>query len=152
MMSHRWGIGQRHGRITLPGMPEDHSVPIGWVLEKEAKEADIVDYLDAEPVRKPEIIASIDTLAQRLGVSIEHFAYTFGDLASFSDKAFAVARRRFRFIYSGLRGDNAGGVVPYALRRDAVTAQDPTALLGAFVEGAADFRYARAHDELRSWV
>lgn len=99
-----------------------------------------------------EIIASADTLAHRLGVSIEHFAYTFGDLASFSDKALAVARRRFRFIYSGLRGDNARGVSPFALWRDAATAQDSMSLLGAYVEGAADFRYARARAQLARWV
>ncbi len=108
--------------------------------------------INAEPDLDREIIASADTLAQRLGVPIEHFAYTFGDLASFSDKALSVARRRFRFIYSGLRGDNAGGVSPFALRRDAATAHDSMALLGAFVEGVADFHYAQPRAELGSWV
>lgn len=108
--------------------------------------------INAKPDLEREIIISADTLAQRLGVPIEHFAYTFGDLASFSDKALSVARRRFRFIYSGLRGDNAGGVSPFALRRDAATAQDSRALLGAFVEGVADFRYAQSRAQLCSWV
>lgn len=99
-----------------------------------------------------EIIASADELEQRLGVAIEQFAYTFGDLASFSEQALAVARRRFRLIYSGLRGDNAEGVSPFALRRDAVTAQDSRALLGAFVEGAADWPYARSCAQLVSWA
>jgi peptidoglycan/xylan/chitin deacetylase (PgdA/CDA1 family) len=99
-----------------------------------------------------EIIASADSLARRLGVRIEHFAYTFGDLASFSPAAMAVSRRRFRFVHSGLRGDNASGVSPFALRRDAVTASDATALLGAFVEGMADFRYASSRARLAGWV
>jgi peptidoglycan/xylan/chitin deacetylase (PgdA/CDA1 family) len=98
-----------------------------------------------------EIISSADTLANRLGTTIEHFAYTFGDLASFSPLALAVARRRFRFIYSGLRGDNARGVPPFALRRDAVTPQDSRPLLGAYVEGAADYRYAHSGIQLASW-
>jgi peptidoglycan/xylan/chitin deacetylase (PgdA/CDA1 family) len=99
-----------------------------------------------------EIIVGADMLAQRLGVSIEHFAYTFGDIASFSPKALAVARRRFRFVYSGLRGDNARDVPPFALRRDAITAQDSIALLGAYVEGAADLHYARSCARLANWV
>lgn len=106
-----------------------------------------------------EIISSADVLEQRLGVPIEHFAYTFGNLASFSDQALAVARRRFRFIYSGLRGDNAEGAPPYALRRDSAALQDvfsnysvfPNSLLGAFLEGAADFKYAEDIALLNSW-
>ena len=108
--------------------------------------------INAEPDLDREIIASADTLTHHLGVPIEHFAYTFGNLASFSDKALSVARRRFRFIYSGLRGDNAGGVSPYALRREVVTAQYSMALLGAFLEGAADFHYAQSRAQLGSWV
>jgi peptidoglycan/xylan/chitin deacetylase (PgdA/CDA1 family) len=108
--------------------------------------------IDAEADLEAEIIASADTLARRLGVSIEHFAYTFGDLASFSPAALAVARRRFRLVYSGLRGDNAKHVSPFALRRDAVTAQDSNALLGGLSEGAADFFYTRSCARLDRWV
>lgn len=99
-----------------------------------------------------EIIGSADAMARRLGVAIDHFAYTFGDVGSFSDRALAVARRRFRFIHSGLRGDNAGGVSPLALRRDAANPSDPNALVGAYVEGAADFQYARSRAQLGAWI
>jgi peptidoglycan/xylan/chitin deacetylase (PgdA/CDA1 family) len=106
-----------------------------------------------------EITLSADTLESRLGVSIDHFSYTFGNLASFSEDALAVARRRFRFIYSGLRGDNALGVSPFSLRRDSAEFQDkfsnytvfPNMLLGAFLEGAADSHYAPSRSTLDSW-
>lgn len=106
-----------------------------------------------------EITSSADTLEQRLGVSIDHFSYTFGNLASFSEDALAVARRRFRFIYSGLRGDNAHGVSPFALRRDSAEFQDTSSnytvfsnrLLGAFLEGAADAHYAPSRARLDAW-
>lgn len=106
-----------------------------------------------------EIISSADVLEQRLGVTIEHFAFTFGDLASFSEQALLVARRRFRFIYSGLRGDNAMGVESYALRRDSAAFQDTysnysvfsNSLLGSFIEGAADFKYAEDIAKLSRW-
>lgn len=115
--------------------------------------------VNAETNLEREIIGSADTLAQCLGVPIEHFAYTFGDLASFSEKALAVAWRRFRFVYSGLRGDNAGGISPFALRRDASARQDSSfnyavfsnSLLGAFLEGAADIHYARSRTRLDAW-
>lgn len=115
--------------------------------------------IDTEADLVREIVASGDTLARRVGAPVEHFAYTFGDLASFSEHALAVARRRFRFVYSGLRGDNAGGVSAFALRRDGSSRLDSSSgytvfansLLGAFLEGAADLSYARCRAELDSW-
>jgi len=113
----------------------------------------------SKDVLEREITLSADTLEKRLGVSIDHFSYTFGNLDSFSEDAFAVARSRYRFIYSGLRGDNALGVSPYALRRDSAEFQDkfsnytvfPNKLLGAFLEGAADPHYAPSCATLDSW-
>ena len=99
-----------------------------------------------------EIVASANTVEERLGAPVEHFAYTFGDLGSFSENALAVASLRFRFVYSGLRGENTCGVSPFTLRRDAITAQYSTALVGAFLEGAADFYYAGRCYQLGSWV
>jgi peptidoglycan/xylan/chitin deacetylase (PgdA/CDA1 family) len=115
--------------------------------------------LDSHIDLEKEIIASADTLEQRLGVSVDHFSYTFGNLASFSEAALEVARRRFRFVYSGLRGDNAQGVSPYALRRDSAELQDSQSnytvfsdrLLGAFLEGAADSHYAQSCARLDAW-
>lgn len=128
-------------------LEQGHSV--GAHTQRHLKLSQINTQLDLER----EIISSADKLQHRLGVPIEHFAYTFGDLASFSKLAMAIARRRFRFIYSGLRGDNAKeGVSPLALRRDAVTARDPLSLLGTYVEGGADFRYVNSNAQLDSWI
>jgi peptidoglycan/xylan/chitin deacetylase (PgdA/CDA1 family) len=106
-----------------------------------------------------EIIASADLLEQRLGVPIEHFSYTFGDLGSFSEAALDVARRRYRFIHSGLRGDNAERISPFALRRDSAEFQDSRSnytifsnrLLGACLEGAADAHYSKSCATLDAW-
>jgi len=87
-----------------------------------------------------------------LGVPIDHFAYTFGDLDSFSKEALEVAKSRFRFIYSGLRGENTISVSPLALRRDAVNAQDSTHLVAAFLEGLADFHYAQSRAKFSDWL
>lgn len=107
--------------------------------------------LDGQDELDREIVGSADTIQQRLGRRVEHFAYTFGDIESFSEAALATARRRFRFVYSGVRGDNCD-VSPIVLRREAVTAEDSPSLTGAFVEGAADFRYAGARAQLDHWA
>ncbi len=98
-----------------------------------------------------EIVGSADVLERRLGVKIEHFAYTFGNLASFSPAALAVARGRFRYIYTGMRGDNAGDVPPWAIRRDAISPADSLSLVGTLLEGGADRRYAADLAEYESW-
>ena len=104
-----------------------------------------------QEILEQEIIDSADVLAQRLGVSIEHFAFTFGELTSFSEAAMEVAQRRFRFIYSGLRGDNVRDGHPWAIRRDAMSAMDSFSLMGAILEGGADRLYAKSRIELDGW-
>lgn len=99
-----------------------------------------------------EIVSSADFLENKLGISINHFAYTFGDLASFSPDALSVAAKRFGYIYSGLRGNNARNASPQALRRDAIDSNYPLALMSSFVEGFADFRYRKSINRLSAWV
>ena len=107
-----------------------------------------------------EIVFSAKTIEERLRSPVDHFSFTFGDLASFSKAAFLVARKKFRFIHSGLRGDNAMGVSPLSIRRDSAARQDShfnysifsNNLLGAFLEGAADARYAKSRAYLDAWA
>lgn len=116
--------------------------------------------IECEAELDREIVSSAEDLEQRLRTPIHHFSYTFGDLASFSEAGLAIARRRFRFIHSGLRGDNALGVSPFALRRDSAARQDShsnytifsNSLLGALLEGVADARYAQSRAELDAWI
>ena len=98
-----------------------------------------------------EIVQSADLLEMKLGICVEHFAYSFGDLASFSPAALATARQRFPFIYTGLRGNNAVDVFPWAIRRDAINPDDSQSLVGAYLEGGADFFYANSLKTYESW-
>lgn len=98
-----------------------------------------------------EIIDSANLLENNLGVKIEHFAYSFGNLTSFSSAALAVARQRFKFIYTGLRGDNTCRTPLWALRRDATTPSNSVDLIGSLLEGGADMRYARDLAKYESW-
>ncbi|MDB4877489.1 MAG: polysaccharide deacetylase family protein [Gemmatimonadetes bacterium] len=109
--------------------------------------------IETSKTLEQEIAGSADTLEQRLGTHIAHFAYPFGDVASFGADAMAVARERFRFVYSGLRGENSrGGATPASIRRDAVSPRDTNALVNAYVEGIADWRYRRSRVQLSEWA
>ena len=108
--------------------------------------------IKSSKILEEEIISSADRLSDRLGVQVEHFAYTFGDLASISNQAFRVAQKRFHYIYSGLRGDNSIGTSSHAIRRDALKPSDSNAYLGALLEGGADFLYRRSLNKLDYWT
>ncbi len=114
----------------------------------------------SEDALQREIVYGAQQLELRLGTKVDHFSYTFGDLGSFSKPAFEIARKRFKFIYSGLRGDNAHGVSPFGIRRDSVAGQDAHSnysvfsnqLVGALLEGAADARYRKSLATLDKWA
>ena len=99
-----------------------------------------------------EIVSSADRLGFRLGVNVEHFAYPFGDLDSFSIQAIKLAQRRFRHVYSGLRGNNDKDTPAFAIRRDTLKPTDANALMGAYLEGGADFLYTDSLKHLEVWA
>ena len=99
-----------------------------------------------------EIVESADILQQKLGIPIEHFAFPFGNIDCFSAQALNLAKRRFNFIHSGLRGGNDPEVSNYAVRRDSITPCDHPFLIGSFLNGAADFQYSGSVRKLDSWA
>lgn len=101
---------------------------------------------------REEICTSADRLAERLGVAVDHFAYTFGNLESFSAEALAIAASRFRFVYSGLRGANHPDTSCLAIRRESVFSSDPLLLTKAYLLGAADFPYQKSVRTLDAWA
>lgn len=97
-----------------------------------------------------EIVGSGDRLSRELGTRIDHFAYTFGDIDSFNERALEISRKRYRYVYSGLRGNNLN-VKPWAIYRDAMSPDDPPNLIGAFLEGGADLIYRGKMRKYLSW-
>jgi peptidoglycan/xylan/chitin deacetylase (PgdA/CDA1 family) len=106
-----------------------------------------------------ELIESAVHVEKKLGSQVEHFAYTFGDVDSFCQDALSVASSKFKYIYSGVRGNNAECVSPLVIRRDAAAYQNASHeylifknnLLDAFLGGAADFRYREPRKRIDSW-
>ena len=116
--------------------------------------------IKSEFLLKKEIVVSADKLSSHLGVAIDHFAYPYGDIGSFSIDAMAIAKRRFKFIYSGLRGDNLKEGSSFAICREGAATQNlanqeysvfENPLLGSFLLGASDFHYSSSRDKLNLW-
>jgi peptidoglycan/xylan/chitin deacetylase (PgdA/CDA1 family) len=103
-------------------------------------------------VMHSEIIGAADKLESKLSIRVRHFAFPFGDFASFSEPAMRLAMRRFDFIHSGLRGNNRPGSSPCTIRRESLKPGDRKSLVGAFLQGASDFRYRRLNEVLDQWA
>jgi len=107
-----------------------------------------------------EIFLSAKELENKLKVEVKHFAYTFGDVGSFSKEAMEVSKKNFNFVYSGLRGDNSKCISPFSIRRDAAATQltnneyaiIDNKLLEAFLSGVADFRYFFSRKKIDLWT
>ncbi|EMJ96551.1 polysaccharide deacetylase family protein [Leptospira alstonii] len=98
-----------------------------------------------------EIATSKKILEKKIGISIKHFAYTFGDLGSFSRDALKIARENYEFVYTGLRGKNEI-LRNWAIRREAFSPSDSDHLIGAILEGGADILYKGKLRIYESWV
>lgn len=107
--------------------------------------------ISCEEALVEEIVAGADWLQSQLKTPVEHFSFSFGNLSSFSKEALNVARARFPYIYTGMRGDNSKSVPPWAIRRDTIAMNDSLSLVGAFIEGAADIRYNKNLKVYESW-
>lgn len=91
-----------------------------------------------------EVIQSAELLELKLGIKIKHFAFTFGNFDSLSCEALKIARQRFEYIYTSLRGDNAYRQSPKTFCRDTLSPLDSRFLIGAFLEGGVDIYYRKS--------
>ena len=126
---------------------------IGGHTKSHARLSEITNDFELED----EIISSADFIESKLGITIDHFAYTFGDLNSINQKALDIASKRFKYIYSGIRGNNVKN--NYSIYRDAAAIQDnnmnyqiySNLLLRSFLEGVADSLYYKNRKIFQEW-
>jgi peptidoglycan/xylan/chitin deacetylase (PgdA/CDA1 family) len=98
-----------------------------------------------------EIIDSANLIEDKLGTKIDHFAFTFGNNESISHEAIDVARKKFKFIHTSIRGVNKKGISPFLIFRDTITPNDYNHLLGSFLLGGADSIYKKDRQGLRDF-
>ena len=107
--------------------------------------------IEDEETLKYEIVDGANFLQRELEQEIKFFAYSFGELNSFSQKALDIARSRFDFIFTGMRGNNKQNNSA-SIRRDSLSIKDSLFEVSSIMEGSADFRYFSDLKELNSWI
>ena len=101
---------------------------------------------------REEIVTGGDFLEDALDTPIQHFAYPFGNFESLSAEASRIARERFSYVYSGMRGDNSVSPLSWHILRDSNDPHDSLWYTGACLEGGADFLYTKKARICRSWL
>ena len=99
-----------------------------------------------------EIVDSRRVIEEKTEQKVEHFAYPFGDLRSISPTALKIAREHYKFVHSGLRGNNSPLSSIRVLRRETVSPWDPVGFETAVLAGADDSRYRTALSILDNWT
>ena len=94
-------------------------------------------------VLEQEIVDSADILEDKLQVKINHFAYPFGSVESISKSSFVLAKKRFKFAYSNVRGLYEKSPSKHFIFRQNIVPRSPIWLIKAIVEGRLDIVYRK---------
>ena len=82
---------------------------------------------------------------------IDDFAYTFGDYESINEKSLNIISKYYKFIYSGLRGNNLK-IKNNVVRRDAINMWETTNVINCYLNGYLDFIYEKKVKNLENWI
>ena len=132
--------------MTLENLSE--LVDSGHTIGAHTKNHFRLSEIDDDALLEEEIISSGDRIEELLGVRVEHFAYPFGDIGSINKKALEIARARYKYVYSGVRGPNKCGISPGAIRREALNISDGIKYNTFVTNGGLSFYYWRARRRL----
>ena len=106
---------------------------------------------------KNELVDSKYFLEQLTGSKVQHFANPYGTPESISRSAFKFAKNSYKFIHTGLRGDNSKDIDPAFILRDPICDQSASfdyflfgpELIRSFLAGSADWIYSLRLRKLR---
>ncbi len=81
---------------------------------------------------------------------VEDFAYTFGDIKSIDEKSTHIILKNYKYLYSGLRGNNLN-LNSKIIRRDAIDLNEPFEVISSYLNGYTDFIYKTKISKLEKW-
>ena len=101
---------------------------------------------DSAEIEK-EVTDGGDELERRLDIKVDVFAIPFGQIGVISPVALATAGRRYKKVFTCVRGDNRN-VSPWALRRECVESSEPPGYVLFQAAGGLANRYRIARQKL----
>ena len=88
-----------------------------------------------------EIIQSANKLQKLLNIKIDNFSFNFGRLNDISYKSLLLSKKRFKYIFTAIRGENLNE--QKIIFRDNVIPEDGTYELYTYLSGYLDFIYSK---------
>ena len=114
---------------------------MGHVIGSHTKSHLRLNKIKSINILKKEILFPIQIFKKNKINRPNFFAYSFGDFYSFNKKCFNIAKVKYKFIFSGIRGDN---VKPNKiLFRDNIEDNYTFEMINFFIQGYADFLYKK---------
>ena len=98
--------------------------------------------IEDEKLLYKEIILAADELEENVGTKIDAFAFPFGGHLSINKRALEICSKRFRFIFSNIRGSNKIFPRQRIYFRQNINFEDPYWVTNLFVEGKFDWKYS----------
>jgi peptidoglycan/xylan/chitin deacetylase (PgdA/CDA1 family) len=99
-----------------------------------------------------EIKNSKNYLENLLGKEINHFAYTFGTERDFDQECMKISMQSYRYIYTGIRGNNSYNLNKNVIKRDAISCDEWGGSVLIYLNGFFDFRYKKGIKKFMTWV
>lgn len=114
---------------TIGSHTMNHARLSGIVLQKELEK---------------EIIGSADIIENQLNVKVDAIACPFGNVKSINERACAVMQKRYRWCFTGIRGNNYGREDSLIQWRDTIHFPWTREYVRFLLRGGFDWYYARA--------
>jgi peptidoglycan/xylan/chitin deacetylase (PgdA/CDA1 family) len=114
---------------------------MGHVIGSHTKSHLKINKIKSISVLKKEIFTPIQIFKKNKINKPNFFAYSFGDFYSFNKKCFNIAKVKYKFIFSGIRGDNVKH--NKVLFRDNIEDNYTFEMINFFINGYADFLYKK---------
>lgn len=94
-----------------------------------------------------EIIYSANKLQRLLKTKIVNFSFNFGRLKHISPSMLSLSKKRFNFLFTGIRGDNSN--IKQLIFRDNILPSDNKFDLFTYLSGSLDFLYSKEKKKLK---
>ena len=114
---------------------------MGHVIGSHTKSHLKLSKIKSMDILKKEIISPIRIFKKNKIQKPNFFAYSFGDFYSFNKKCFIIAKDKYDFIFSGIRGDNVK--FNKILFRDNIEDNYTIEMINFFIHGYSDFLYKK---------
>jgi peptidoglycan/xylan/chitin deacetylase (PgdA/CDA1 family) len=100
-----------------------------------------------------EIYGTTKDLSEKLNINIDHFAFTFGNINAFDRTSTKIAKLKYKYVFSGIRGNNFnlfGADVVY--NRDNIEPNFGSSLIDFLLKGFTDVKFASDNAKVTNWV